>query len=56
MNAKRLPEAERAKMPPGAIWSNQALTRGEGGELGWLYKPDLAEEANKWVQELESSA
>ncbi|KAI8947554.1 hypothetical protein F4801DRAFT_499077 [Xylaria longipes] len=52
MNAKRLPESERAKLPPGAIWINLSLTRGDGGELRWLYDPDLAEEAEKWVQEL----
>jgi 2-polyprenyl-6-methoxyphenol hydroxylase-like FAD-dependent oxidoreductase len=53
MNAKRMPEAMRAKLPPGAIWSDQSLTRGDGGELRWLYEPDLAREAKKWVQELE---
>ncbi|KAI1660480.1 kynurenine 3-monooxygenase [Daldinia decipiens] len=56
MNAKRLPESERAKMPPGAIWSDQSLTRGEGGELGWLYNPDLTQEAEKWVEELKQAA
>jgi 2-polyprenyl-6-methoxyphenol hydroxylase-like FAD-dependent oxidoreductase len=54
MNAKRMPEAVRAKMPPGAVWSDQSLTRGDGGELKWLYGPDLVQEAEKWVQELES--
>ena len=56
MNAKRLPESERAKLPPGAIWSDKSLTRGEGGELRWLYEPDLAQEAEKWVQELEATS
>lgn len=56
MNAKRLPEAERAKLPPGAIWTDQSLTRGDGGELRWLYEPDLAQEALKWVQEVEKAA
>ncbi|KAI0846346.1 kynurenine 3-monooxygenase [Daldinia vernicosa] len=56
MNAKRLPESERAKLPPGAIWSDQSLTRGEGGELSWLYDPDLAQEADKWVEELKQAA
>ncbi|KAF1949855.1 kynurenine 3-monooxygenase [Byssothecium circinans] len=55
MNAKRLPEAERAKLPPGAIWSDQSLTRGDGGELRWLYEPDVAKEAEKWAQELEEA-
>ncbi|KAH6649206.1 kynurenine 3-monooxygenase [Chaetomium tenue] len=48
MNAKRLPEAEKAKLPPGAIWTNAGLTCGEGGELGWLYDVDLEEEVEKW--------
>lgn len=56
MNAKRLPEAERAKLPPGAIWTDQSLTRGDGGELRWLYEPDLAQEALKWVEEVEKDA
>lgn len=56
MNAKRLPESERAKLPPGAIWTDQSLTRGDSGELRWLYDPDLAQEALKWVQELEQGA
>lgn len=56
MNAKRLPESERAKMPPGAIWSDQSLTRGEGGELRWLYDPDLAKEAKKWVEEIKQAS
>lgn len=56
MNAKRLPEAERAKLPPGAIWTDQSLTRGDGGELRWLYEPDLALEAEKWVRELDQDA
>jgi len=56
MNAKRLPEAERAKLPPGAIWSDQSLTCGEGGELRWLFEPDLAKEAEKWVEDLKRAA
>lgn len=56
MNAKRLPEAEREKLPPGAIWSDASQTRGAGGELGWLYKPDLAEEAEKWAKEIGQSS
>lgn len=56
MNAKRLPESERSKLPPGAIWTDQSLTRGDGGELRWLYDPDLVQEAVKWVQELEQGA
>ncbi|KAF2015077.1 FAD/NAD(P)-binding domain-containing protein [Aaosphaeria arxii CBS 175.79] len=52
MNAKRLPEAEKAKLPPNAIWTDTSLTRGEGGELRWLYDPDMFDEAEKWAQGL----
>ncbi|KAI1360977.1 kynurenine 3-monooxygenase [Xylaria arbuscula] len=55
MNAKRLPESERAKLPPGAIWSDQSLTRGDGGELRWLYDPDMAQKAEEWAQELKGA-
>ncbi|TEY32581.1 hypothetical protein BOTCAL_0720g00020 [Botryotinia calthae] len=30
MNAKRLPDSEKAKLPPGAIWSDSSLTGGAG--------------------------
>ncbi|KAI0817161.1 kynurenine 3-monooxygenase [Xylaria sp. FL0064] len=56
MNAKRLPESEKVNLPPGAIWTDSALTRGEESELGWLYNPDLSEETAKWVQELKYKA
>ncbi|KAI0594481.1 kynurenine 3-monooxygenase [Biscogniauxia sp. FL1348] len=52
MNAKRLPESEKAKLPPGAIWTDSSLTRGEGGELRWLYDSNMPDEVEKWVQEL----
>ena len=55
MNAKRLPESERAKLPPGAIWTDQSLTRGDGGELRWLYDLNLAQEAESWVQEIQQA-
>jgi 2-polyprenyl-6-methoxyphenol hydroxylase-like FAD-dependent oxidoreductase len=56
MNAKRLPESEKVKLPPGAIWTDSSLTRGEGGELRWLYDADLSHEAEKWVEELKLRA
>ena len=55
MNAKRLPEAERAKLPPGAVWGDASQTRGDRGELSWLYEPDLAEEAGKWAEEIKQA-
>ncbi|TQS32836.1 hypothetical protein Golomagni_06837 [Golovinomyces magnicellulatus] len=50
MNVKRLPEAERSKMPPGSVWSDQNLTKGSNGELGWLYNIDIAKEVQSWTQ------
>ncbi|KAK2753339.1 hypothetical protein FQN55_003468 [Onygenales sp. PD_40] len=49
MNAKRLPPAEQAKLPPGAIWTDESATRGEGGQLRWLYEPDLDEDVARWL-------
>ncbi|OJD12793.1 hypothetical protein AJ78_06670 [Emergomyces pasteurianus Ep9510] len=49
MNAKRLPPAEQAKLPPGAIWADDSATKGEGGQLRWLYVPDLDEDVTKWL-------
>lgn len=49
MNAKRLPPTEQAKLPPGAIWEDESATRGEGGQLRWLYEPDLDEDVAKWI-------
>lgn len=56
MNAKRLPESEKAKLPPSAIWTDSSSTRGEGGELRWLYNSDPCDEAERWAQELKLKA
>ena len=53
MNAKRLPPAEQAKLPPGAIWSGEGKTRGEGGQLRWLYQPKLSQQVESWLAEQE---
>lgn len=50
LELKRLPESEQAKLPPGAIWSDKSLTRGNGRELRWLYDPDMAPLAERWAQ------
>ncbi|KAK7746795.1 hypothetical protein SLS53_001983 [Cytospora paraplurivora] len=55
MNAKRLPESEKAKLPPGAIWTDASATRGEGGELDWLYNADLMGEVERWAQKITAS-
>lgn len=47
VNAKRLPEAATARLPPGVIWTDQSLTRGDGGDLRRFYDPGLAQEAEK---------
>lgn len=49
MNAKRLPPSEQAKLPAGAIWSDQSATCGEGGELKWLYNEDLDAVVKGWL-------
>lgn len=51
LNAKRLPPAEQAKLPPGAIWTDLSATTGEGGELKWLYDEDLDVIVSKWLAE-----
>ncbi|KAI0401750.1 kynurenine 3-monooxygenase [Xylaria palmicola] len=56
MNAKRLPESEKSKLPLGAIWTDSSLTRGDGGELSWLYDSDLSDEVDKWVREIKQEA
>ena len=48
LNAKPLPPAEQAKLPPGAIWSDEGASRGEGGQLRWLYQPELRQEVDNW--------
>lgn len=55
INAKRLPPAEQAKLPPGAIWKDESATRGGGGQLRWLYEPDLDEDVAKWIAAREHS-
>lgn len=50
MTVKRLPEAVRARLPPRTF--RDEVTSGGGGQLGWLYLPDLAVEAEKWVEEI----
>ncbi|KAG5301912.1 kynurenine 3-monooxygenase [Histoplasma ohiense] len=49
MNAKRLPPAEQAKLPPGSVWADDSATTGEGGQLRWLYEPDLDEDVAEWL-------
>jgi len=51
MNAKRLPASEKAKLPVGAIWADEGATRGDGGQLGWLYTPNLTQVVDTWVSE-----
>ncbi|KAL2368273.1 hypothetical protein RJZ57_007345 [Blastomyces gilchristii] len=55
MNPKHLPPAEQAKLSPGAIWTDDSATSGEGGQLGWLYEPDLDEDVAKWLADHGSS-
>lgn len=50
VNARRLPLAEQAKLPPGAVWKDESEFKGEGGQLRWLYEPDLDKVVSSWVQ------
>ena len=49
MNAKRLPPAEQAKLAAGSIWKGEDV-QGEGGQLRWLYEPELDKEVAAWVE------
>ena len=51
VNARRLPLAEQAKLPPGAIWKDDSSVSGEGGQLRWLYEPDLDQVVASWAEE-----
>ena len=51
MNAKRLPPAEQAKLPPGTIWKDEGKTHGDGGQLQWLYQPQLQHQVDSWFAE-----
>ena len=46
MNAKRLPLAEQAKLPEGAVWKGG---KDSAEDMRWLYAPVIEEEVDKWV-------
>ncbi len=46
MNNKRLPPAERAKLPESAVWKGTAE---DTEQMAWLYAPDLEKVVNEWV-------
>lgn len=50
MNNKRLPAAEQEMLARESVWQDESKTRGEGGQLGWLYHPRLDEEVLSWVE------
>lgn len=50
MNNKRLPAAERARLAKESVWRDESATRGEGGQLRWLYEPHLDEKMLSWVE------
>ena len=54
MNARRLPPAEQAKLPPGSIWQND-VTKGDGEQLRWLYEPDIEKDIASWVKQQQES-
>lgn len=46
MNNRRLPPAERAKLPESAVWRGTAE---DTEQMSWLYTPDLEKVVNDWV-------
>lgn len=46
MNNRRLPPAERAKLPQSAVWRGTAE---DTGQMSWLYAPNLEKVVNEWV-------
>ena len=47
MNNKRLPPAEQAKLPEGAVWKRRAE---DTEQMTWLYAPDLEKLVNEWLE------
>ena len=46
VNNKRLPPAERAKLPDSAVWKGSAE---DTEQMSWLYGVDLRKVVNEWV-------
>ncbi len=46
MNNRRLPPAERAKLPESAVWRGTAE---DTEQMSWLYAPNLEKVVNEWV-------
>ena len=46
MNNRRLPPAERAKLPKSAVWRGTAK---DTEQMSWLYAPNLEKVVNEWV-------
>ena len=51
MNAKRLPPAEQAKLPPGSIWKDESSTLGAGVQMKWLYEADVDQHVSSWLEQ-----
>ncbi|MCJ1416418.1 hypothetical protein MMC32_002753 [Xylographa parallela] len=51
INAKRLPPSEQAKLAAGSIWKGEDLEN-EGGQLRWLYEPELKKHVIAWTEEI----
>lgn len=47
MNNKRLPPAEQAKLPEGAVWKGRAE---DTGQMTWRHAPDLEKLVNEWLE------
>jgi hypothetical protein len=51
MNAKRLSASEKANLSEDTVWSGEEATRGDGGQLAWLYIPDFLQVVDAWLTE-----
>ena len=47
MNNQRLPPAQRAELPEGAVWKGRAE---DTRQMAWLYETDLEKVVGEWVQ------
>lgn len=52
MNAKRLPPAEQAKLQASEIWKGEGNVSDSGGQLRWLYVPNIDEHVSEWAQKM----
>lgn len=55
MNNMRLSGEEKAKLPKEKVWHDQTTESGEGGQLGWLYLPDIQKDMKDVVAKVKAA-